>query len=280
MRTRRAGRSRQHHGAHSRRIRHGQGVDRPLDSLQLPSGQETICQSQLRRAAGLADRIGAVWPRARGVTDAVSARKGRFELAEGGTLFLDEIGDINPSVQVKLLRVLQAARNSNGSGGTETIRSNVRIVAATNKDLEQAVAQAPSARISYYRLNAFTIRVPPLRERKTDLPLLVDHFLEKLSRHGRQTVRRVSPPAVTALMSYHWPGNVRELENVLERATIVCDGEVLLAHHLPPSVQTAETSGEIAHQSLREATDAYQRGLLENAIKTARGNRAKAARRQ
>jgi Nif-specific regulatory protein len=210
-------------------------------------------------------------------TDATFRKKGRFELAEGGTLFLDEIGDINPGTQIKLLRVLQQ-REFERLGGVDTIKSNVRIVAATNKDLEDAIAQTTFREDLYYRLNVFTIFVPPLRERKADLPLLVDHFLEKLWHDHQKRIRRISTPAIDALMSYHWPGNVRELENVLERAVLVCDGEVLHAHHLPPTLQTAETSGEAARPSLSEAVALYEKDLIQDAVKTARGNRAKAAR--
>ncbi len=210
-------------------------------------------------------------------TDAKGLKKGRFELAEGGTLFLDEIGDVNSSTQIKLLRVLQQ-REFERLGGTDTIKANVRIVAATNKDLERAIAAGEFREDLYYRLNVFSIVVPPLRERKADLPLLVDHFLAKLSRDHHKDVRRIAAPALDALLSYHWPGNVRELENVLERAVLVCDGQVVHAHHLPPTLQTAETSGEATRVSLAEAVDAYERDLIQDAIKTSRGNRAKAAR--
>jgi len=130
----------------------------------------------------------------------------------------------------------------------------------------------------YYRLNVFSIFVPPLRDRKSDLLLLADHFLEKFSRaHGR-SIRRISTPAIDMLASYHWPGNVRELENALERAVLVCDGQVLHAHHLPPSLQTAEASGTVVGVSLKDALGAYERDLIQDALKTTRGNRAKAAR--
>ena len=175
-------------------------------------------------------------------TGAEARKKGRFELAEGGTLFLDEIGDINLATQVKLLRVLQE-REFERVGGTETIKSNVRLIAATNKDLEKAIAAGTFREDLYYRLNVFTIFVPPLRERKADLLLLVDHFLEKFAREHQRSIKRISTPAIDMLASYHWPGNVRELENTLERAVLMCDGEVIHAHHLPPSLQTAEASG-------------------------------------
>ena len=210
-------------------------------------------------------------------TDAHQRRKGRFELAEGGTLFLDEIGDINLQTQVKLLRVLQA-REFERLGGTETIKSNVRLIAATNKTLETAMAEGTFREDLYYRLNVFTIFVPPLRERKPDILLLADHFLQKFAGEHSKPIRRIATPAIDMLMSYHWPGNVRELENVLERSVLVCEGQVLHAHHLPPTLQTAETSETTLAQPLEEAVGAYERDLITDALKSARGNRARAAR--
>jgi Nif-specific regulatory protein len=210
-------------------------------------------------------------------TGAEARKKGRFELAEGGTLFLDEIGDVNLATQVKLLRVLQQ-REFERVGGTETVKANVRLVAATNKDLERAIAASTFREDLYYRLNVFTMFVPPLRERKADLLLLVDHFLEKFAREHHRNIRRISTPAIDMLASYHWPGNVRELENTLERAVLMCDGQVIHGHHLPPSLQTAEASGTVTRVSLKEAVSAYEKDLIQDALKTTRGNCAKAAR--
>jgi Nif-specific regulatory protein len=210
-------------------------------------------------------------------TGADTRKKGRFELAEGGTLFLDEIGDVNLATQVKLLRVLQE-REFERVGGTETVKANVRLVAATNKDLERAIAAASFREDLYYRLNVFTIFIPPLRERKADLVLLVDHFLEKFAREHTRSIKRISTPAIDMLASYHWPGNVRELENTIERAVLMCDGEVIHGHHLPPSLQTAEASGTVTRVSLSDAVGAYEKDLLQDALKTTRGNCAKAAR--
>jgi len=210
-------------------------------------------------------------------TGAEARKKGRFELADGGTLFLDEIGDVNPATQVKLLRVLQE-REFERVGGTETVKANVRLVAATNKDLERAIAAGTFREDLYYRLNVFTIFIPPLRERKADLVLLVDHFLEKFAREHKRRIKRISTPAIDMLASYHWPGNVRELENTLERAVLMCDGEVIHGHHLPPSLQTAEASGTVTRVSLGDAVAAYEKDLIQDALKTTRGNRAKAAR--
>ena len=170
------------------------------------------------------------------------------------------------------------AREFERLGGTKTIRANVRMIAATNKDVESAIADGSFREDLYYRLNVFSIFMPPLRERKPDLLLLADHFLEKASlAHGKH-IKRISTPAIDMLMAYHWPGNVRELENAIERAVVVCDGQVVHAHHLPPTLQTAASSGTAMSLSLKDAIDAYEKDLIQDALKTARGNRAKAAR--
>jgi Nif-specific regulatory protein len=210
-------------------------------------------------------------------TGAQAAKKGRFELAEGGTLFLDEIGDLNPSTQVKLLRVLQE-REIERLGGTTSIRINVRLIAATHQPLETLMDEGRFRADLYYRLAVFTIFAPPLRERKPDIMLLADHFVEKYAREHNKRIRRVSTPAIDMLTSYHWPGNVRELENTIERAVLVCDGGVIHGHHLPPTLQTAEASDTVSRQSLTESVSAFERDLLQDALKTTRGNRAQAAR--
>jgi Nif-specific regulatory protein len=210
-------------------------------------------------------------------TDARAQKKGRFELADGGTLFLDEVGDLSPATQVKLLRVLQE-REFERLGGVAPISVDVRLVTATNRDLDAAMANGSFREDLYYRLNVFTIFIPPLRDRRPDVPLLADHFVEKYASRHRKDVRRISTPAIDMLMSYHWPGNVRELENAIERAVLVCDSGVLHAHHLPPTLQTAEVSGTLPRQSLADAMSAFEKDLLLDALKISRGNRAKAAR--
>jgi Nif-specific regulatory protein len=210
-------------------------------------------------------------------TGAQSRKKGRFDLAEGGTLFLDEIGDLNLSTQVKLLRVLQE-REFERLGGIETVKINVRLLVATNKELEKAIANGTFREDLFYRLNVFTIFVPPLRERKPDVLLLADHFLEKFSSEHGKNIKRISTPAIDMLTAYHWPGNVRELENCVERAVLVCDGHVIHGHHLPPSLQTASASGTVTRLSLGSAVEAYEKDIIQDALKTARGNRARAAK--
>ncbi len=210
-------------------------------------------------------------------TDARSQKKGRFELASGGTLFLDEVGELTAATQIKLLRVLQE-REFERLGGVQPIKVNVRLIAATNKDLEVAVREGSFREDLYYRLNVFTLFMPPLRERSSDIPLLADHFVEKHGAAHGKDVRRIATSAIDMLMSYHWPGNVRELENCMERAVLVCGGGVIHAHHLPPTLQTAEVSGTLPRQTLADALGAYEKDLILDALKAARGNQAKAAR--
>ncbi len=153
-------------------------------------------------------------------TGALAQRKGRFELADGGTIFLDEVGDFTPATQIKLLRVLQE-REFERVGGTGTIKVDVRVIAATNRNLEELISEDTFRQDLYYRLNVFPIHIPPLHERRSDILLLADHFVEKYSRINHKNIRRISTPAIDMLMAYHWPGNVRELENCVERAVLL-----------------------------------------------------------
>jgi Nif-specific regulatory protein len=210
-------------------------------------------------------------------TGALSRKKGRFELAAGGTLFLDEIGELSPAIQVKLLRVLQE-REYERVGGTEPVRADVRVVTATHRDLERALGEGSFREDLYYRLNVFPIFIPPLRARRADVLPLADHFVEKYAQEHGKSIKRISTPAIDLLSRYHWPGNVRELENTIERAVLMADGAVIHAHHLPPTLQTAEATGTVVHASLGRAVETFERGLIEDALKTARGNRSQAAR--
>jgi len=210
-------------------------------------------------------------------TGAVARKKGRFELADSGTIFLDEIGELSPMTQVKLLRVLQE-QEFERVGGTENIKVNVRMIAATNSNLEALMNQNRFREDLYYRLNVFSIFLPPLRDRKTDILLLADHFMLKYGRQHGKAIKRISTPAIDMLMRYHWPGNVRELENCIERAALLCEDQVIHSYHLPPTLQTAESSNTVPTLSLTDAVASYERELIQDALKTARGNRAKAAR--
>jgi Nif-specific regulatory protein len=210
-------------------------------------------------------------------TGADRFKKGRFEMAEGGTLFLDEIGDLPLQTQIKLLRVLQE-REFERLGGTQTIKSNIRLITATNRNLEEAIAKGEFREDLYYRLNVFSIYLPPLRERKSDILLLAEHFLEKYEHEHDKRVRRISTPAIDMLMAYHFPGNVRELENAIERAVLVCDSNVIHGHHLPPTLQTAELSDTVTAVTLASAVKAFERDMIQDALKSTKGNIAKAAK--
>lgn len=209
-------------------------------------------------------------------TGADRKKKGRFEIAEGGTLFLDEIGDLPLQTQIKLLRVLQE-REFERVGASETIRANIRLITATNKDLEEAISSNQFREDLYYRLNVFTIFLPPLRERKSDILLLAEHFLEKYETEHGKRIRRISTPAIDMLMSYHFPGNVRELENAIERAVLVCDSNVIHGHHLPATLQTAEVTGTVTDLSLESAVAAFERDMIQDALKSSKGNITRAA---
>ncbi len=210
-------------------------------------------------------------------TGAHSRKKGRFELAQGGTLFLDEIGELPLATQAKLLRVLQF-REFERLGGSETLKPDVRLVAATNKDIERAVASGTFREDLYYRLNVFTITLPPLRERPTDIPGLSEYFLAKYAREHRRRIARISSGALEVLSAYAWPGNVRELENVIERAVVICDGFVIQERHLPESIRCAPSEPSAEALTLGEAVARLERSMIEDALQKAQGNAARAAR--
>jgi Nif-specific regulatory protein len=211
-------------------------------------------------------------------TGAIAMRKGRFEVAEGGTIFLDEIGDISPATQVKLLRVLQE-KEFERVGGQTPLKANVRILTATSRNLEEMIEQDKFRADLYYRLNVFPIYAPPLRERKSDLLLLADYFIEKYSKLNQKSVRRISTAAIDLLMSYHWPGNVRELENCMERAVLLSPGKSIEAHHLPPTLQKKHASEKAANGTLNAAVSALEYEMIVAELKACDGNMAAAARR-
>ena len=215
-------------------------------------------------------------------TGAHERKIGRFEQAEGGTLFLDEIGEISTSVQIKLLNVIQE-RTYQRLGGTSMLAADIRLVAATNRDLEKAVKNQGFREDLYYRLNVFPVFMPPLRERRTDILLLADHFLIKYSKENDKQIQRISSAAIDMLIQYHWPGNVRELENCMERAVIICDESVIKGFHLPPTLQRSETntieySNMTGTTSLTGAVASFEREMITEALKATNGNQTKAAK--
>ncbi|HTB78993.1 MAG TPA: sigma 54-interacting transcriptional regulator, partial [Polyangiaceae bacterium] len=210
-------------------------------------------------------------------TGAVGRKKGRLDLAQGGTLFLDEVGELPLSTQVKLLRVLQS-REFERLGGTETLKANVRLVAATNKNMAVAVANGSFREDLYYRLNVFTITLPSLRDRRGDVPALAEYFVEKYAREHRRETRRISSGALDVLGEYAWPGNVRELENAIERAVVVCDGPVIEERHLPETIRGTTRGMEPPSLSLAGAVEQLERRMIEAALRESRGNLARAAR--
>jgi Nif-specific regulatory protein len=210
-------------------------------------------------------------------TGATELKTGRFERAHGGTIFLDEIGDFPINLQVKLLRVIQF-KEFERLGGNETIKSNVRIIVATNKNLEQQIKEGIFREDLYYRVNVFPIYLPPLRERKDDIMQLADHFLEKYAAENKKNITRISTPAIEMLTSYHWPGNIRELENCIERAVLLCDEDVIRSEHLPPSLQMIKKSEQVAGHSLAEIIANKERELIIDALKKNGGQQRKAAK--
>ncbi len=204
-------------------------------------------------------------------TGAIKQKRGKFELANHGTIFLDEIGDISLDAQANLLRVLQE-KEFDRVGGQNTIKIDVRVIAATNKNLEKCVEEGSFREDLYYRLNVFPIYMPALRERKSDVLLITEHFIEKYSKETGKEIARISTPAIDMLTQYHWPGNVRELENCIERAVLLCEDGVIHAHHLPPSLQTGQETGTMPIVSLEGAVANLEKEMIIDALKNTRGN--------
>jgi Nif-specific regulatory protein len=210
-------------------------------------------------------------------TGAAERKIGRFERAHGGTIFLDEVGDFSLNLQVKLLRVIQF-KEFERVGGFETIKTNVRIVVATHKNLEEQIKEGLFREDLYYRVNVFPIYMPPLRERKDDIMLLADYFLERIAAENNKDISRISTPAIEMLTRYHWPGNIRELENCIERAVLLCDGEVIRSEHLPPSLQMIKRTEAVGKRSLTDIIENKEKELIVDALKKSRGQQREAAR--
>ncbi len=212
-------------------------------------------------------------------TSAMSDREGVFQLANGGTLFLDEVGELSLPLQAKLLRVIQC-REFRKVGGKHPIKVDVRIIAATNKDLRNMVAEAKFREDLFYRLEVIPLVIPPLRQRKEDVPLLVDHFIQEFNRNNKKQIRGVSSRTMGVLLRYHWPGNIRELENCIERAAVMADGDILdvtdLTQILRPVASGALPSPAVSESWPRSLRDA-ERDLILKTLQSVQGNRTRAA---
>ena len=209
-------------------------------------------------------------------TGAYQLKKGKFEVADRGTVFLDEIGEIPASIQAKLLRVLQE-HEFERVGGTRSIKTDIRVIAATNSDLERAVKERRFREDLYYRLNVVSIQLPPLRERKEDLPVLVDHFLSKYAGELKKPLKRLTSDALDRLVSYRWPGNVRELENVIERAMVLSSGPQIGLENLPLQIASGPRLESLRGKGFHDAVREFKRWMIHDALKRFQGNQTKAA---
>jgi two-component system NtrC family response regulator len=212
-------------------------------------------------------------------TGAVQRRIGRFEEAEGGTIFLDEIGELSPGIQVKLLRILQE-KEFQRLGSNLSIKTDVRVIAATHRNLEEAIKKGTFREDLYYRLNVISIHLPPLRERKEDLPLLIDHFLKKYLAKNNKSISDISKEATTLLLRYSYPGNVRELENLIERAVVLCRGDVISTQDLPYHLRE-EKSERLwepnKEKSLPDSLEEIEREMIVKALHEHQGVQTRAA---
>jgi len=246
--------------------------DRPLVVINCGAIPEELLESEL-----FGHEKGAF-------TGAYKSRIGRFEMANGGTIFLDEIGEMSPALQVKLLRVLQEKKFER-VGGTKTIHVDVRIIAATNKNLTTAINKGKFREDLYYRLNVIPMKVPPLKQRKSDIPLLIDHFLKKFQKGAEKKITDFSSEAMDAMLKYDWPGNVRELENVIKRLTILCDDEVVAVDDLPEHIPHKGRAVRVVEEdflekgvTLHEAVEDYEKRLILGALERSDWVKTKAAK--
>lgn len=239
--------------------------DKPFIKINCAALNENILESEL-----FGHEKGAF-------TGALYSRKGRIEEAEGGTLFLDEIGEFSPAIQTKLLRVLQE-REFERVGSNKTIKADVRIIAATNRDLEQALRDGNIREDLYYRINVFPIFLPPLRERRADILLLADHFVNKYACKLHKNVQRISTPAINMLTAYHWPGNVRELENCIEHAVLLSNDKAIHGYNLPPTLQIPGNNEPRFTGTLKHQLQMFEKDIIVDALKRSDGNVTAAAR--
>ena len=208
-------------------------------------------------------------------TGAVGQRKGRFELADGGTIFLDEIGEISQAVQIKILRVLQD-KSFERVGGEQTLTVDTRLVAATNRDLKKEISEGRFREDLYYRLNVVNIHIPPLRERKDDIPLLASSFLKEFAEENEKTIEGIDPKAAMALYNYSWPGNIRELRNCMESAVVLCKNHILNLEDFPPSISDQDDDSYIKIKIGTDMAEA-EKIIIKGTLNALQGNKSRAA---
>ncbi|MCU0255433.1 MAG: sigma 54-interacting transcriptional regulator, partial [Vicinamibacterales bacterium] len=245
--------------AHSRRRR------RPFVAVNCGALPDTLLESEL-----FGYKAGAF-------TDARRDKPGRFALADGGTIFLDEVGDVSPAMQMRLLRVLQE-RTFDPLGAVTPVRVDVRVIAATNRDLEQRLQEGAFRQDLFYRLNVIRLRLPALRERREDIPLLVNHFLAKYNALRQRGIEAVSTAAMSCLMAHDYPGNIRELENAIEHAFVLCPSTVIELEHLPAALQAAHRATCPACRGAATSLRQIEAGFIADLLARHAGNRAAAAR--
>jgi DNA-binding NtrC family response regulator len=242
--------------------------DAAFVAVNVPALTETLLESEL-----FGHEKGAF-------TGADKMKKGRFEIAHGGTIFLDEVGDIPQSIQVKLLRVLQEHQFER-VGGTEKIDVDVRIIAATNKDLEQKIKDGTFREDLFYRLNVVSLKIPPLRERKEDIVPMIESFIEKYCKENNKEKFEISKEAADVLMKYNYPGNVRELENIIERSVVLTRGKVITLNDLPMNIKgfkDEKTLAALGKGTLTEQVEAIEKQLIFDALRESEGNQTKAGK--
>ncbi len=237
--------------------------DRPFIKVHCAALSESLLESEL-----FGHEKGAF-------TGAVSRKRGRFELANGGSIFLDEIGEIAPSVQIKLLRVLQE-KTFERVGGEDTIEVDVRVISATNRDLKNDIAVGNFREDLYYRLNVVNIDVPPLRERKDDIPLLVAAFIREFAKENNKPVEAIDPKARAALYAYSWPGNIRELRNCIESSVVMCKGTIIQLDDLPPSITESDDS-DVIRVEVGTTLSKAEREVIRRTLMHHKGNKSKSA---
>jgi len=245
--------------------RNSRRASKPFVAINCAAITETLLESEL-----FGHERGAF-------TGAVVQKRGKLEVADGGTVFLDEVAELAPALQAKLLRVLQE-HEFERVGGTRPIRVDIRVLAATNRDLGETARRGAFRQDLYYRLNVVSVTLPPLRERREDIPLLACYFAEKYGRRSGRPGLGISPEARALLINYDWPGNVRELENAVERAVVLGSNCLILPEDLPEPVQEADARAGLSSAKYREAVNSAKRELVLKAIQQAGGNITEAAR--